>query len=157
MSIYSCGWCLLPDMMVHGGHFPGFANYFSVDTAYRQTIVLLSNNWYPLLYVTTKTIHNILHHDSHAIDWIRNESSQDINDYTGTYSLDDISVEFKVEPTGLVSLFSGKKQFLKQFANDEFFLTDFGGNIRFNRDKNNKIISVSSFENYRWVELKKVN
>lgn len=156
-SIYSCGWCLLPDKMMHQGHINGFANHISIDTLNRYTVIILSNDDFKELFATGKIISSILHGNNEASNYlIQKNSSQQLNEYTGVYALGSDTIFNKVENGELVSYFNGEPLIWKPFAKDEFFCELFEGNILFERNKANVIIGTKSFEDYNWIEYKKV-
>src|SRR5436190_9072199 len=157
ISIYSCGWCLLPEKIMHQGHINGFANHISIDTVNHYTVIILSNNDFKELYVTGEIITSILHGNTDAINSLTQKMSQrQLKDYEGEYVKGKDTVFNKIENGELISYYNNQSLRWKPFAKDEFFCEAFEGNIFFQRDHKNEIISVRNFEDYNWVEYKKV-
>ena len=154
-TIYSSGWCLLPGLIFHTGHINGFANLIAVDTSLQQTIIILTNSNYQQLYITMQCIRKIIANDSHATSWIKKNYHPALKDFAGTYAIGGFNVEIKEEAPYLAGYAGGEKAMLQSFTKDEFFFTGREGLIKFNRDKNDQVISFSSFQDYEWVELKK--
>ena len=156
-SIYSSGWCLLPDKIMHGGHINGFANYFSIDTVNHYTVIILSNDDFKELYVTGETISSILQGENNTLNWLTQKtSSQLLNDYIGAYILGSDTIINKNENGVLVAYFKGNSLPWTPFLKDEYFSEYFEGNILFERNKKGEVYGVKSFENYNWIEWKKI-
>jgi CubicO group peptidase (beta-lactamase class C family) len=157
ISIYACGWCLLPGRIMHQGHINGFANQISIDTANHRTVIILSNDGFKQLFVTGKIISLILEGKGNYSDWLtRNLSSRSLNEYAGVYVHGSDTVISKIENNTLVSYINNRPLPVKPFLRDEFFLEPFEGNIQFERNSRNEVTGVLSFEDYNWVEWKKV-
>jgi hypothetical protein len=155
-DLYSSGWCILPNEILHTGHINGFANLVSIDTTHRRTIIILSNSDYKRLYVMQETIISILNKDKDPLGWIPGKlKGEELNAYTGTYQYQNIVVPIKNEDGKLVSYVFGKPVQLFFFRKDEFFAEGLDGNLTFGRDKDNKVISVTSFEDYSFTRFEK--
>jgi CubicO group peptidase (beta-lactamase class C family) len=154
-TIYACGWCLMPDVILHEGHINGFANLIAIDTAHHQTIILLTNHDYLQLYVTMQSLKNILQNNIASNEWTANKPPDNLADYRGTYSFGNFKVNIKDTLNYLESDAFGQKQFLKWYCNDEFFFLNLEGIIKFERDNTGNVIALKSFEDYSWVTLKK--
>jgi CubicO group peptidase (beta-lactamase class C family) len=157
ISIYSCGWCLLPDKIMHQGHINGFANQISIDTVNHHTVIILSNDGFKQLFVTGKIISFSLERKGNYFDWLaQNISSQTLNEYAGVYVLGSDTVIIRIEKNTLVSYINNRPLPLKPFLKDEFFIEPFEGNIHYVRNNRNEVTGVVSFQDYNWVEWKKL-
>jgi CubicO group peptidase (beta-lactamase class C family) len=157
ISIYSAGWCLLPDRIMHQGHINGFANQISIDTVNHYTIIILSNDDFKQLFVTGKIISVILKRKENSFAWLMQKiPSQALNEYAGVYVRGSDTIINKNENNMLVSYINNRPLPLKPFLKDEFFMEPFEGNIQFERNSKREVIGVSSFEDYKWVEWKKI-
>ncbi len=157
-TIYSCGWCLMPDKIMHQGHINGFANQISIDTVHHYTIIILSNDNFRQLYVTEKTISSILGNDHNALAWISAKTPASVlNEYTGLFVMGKDSILSKIENGKFQTYLNGHPlpQWLP-FLKDEFFSTGSEGNIIYIRNKEGQITGVNSFDDYYWDEWKKV-
>ena len=83
-------------------------------------------------------------------------SQRQLKDYAGEYVKGKDTVFNKIENGELISYYNNQSLRWKPFAKDEFFCEAFEGNICFQRNHKNEIISVRSYEDYNWVEYKKV-
>jgi CubicO group peptidase (beta-lactamase class C family) len=155
ISIYSCGWCLMPDVIFHTGHINGFANLISIDTTHHQTIILLTNDDYRQLYITMQTLKDILQQKETRSNWLANKPFNNLADYRGLYSFGNFKLNIKDSSTYLEVEVSGQKHFLRSYSNDEFFALDLDGIIKFERDSGGNVIALKSFQNYSWVTFKK--
>ncbi|HTS45484.1 MAG TPA: serine hydrolase domain-containing protein [Puia sp.] len=155
-TIYACGWCLMPEVIVHEGHINGFANLIAIDTVRHHTIILLTNNDYLQLYITMQSLRNILQNDIASNEWIGNKPLDNLADYRGTYSIGNLKVNIKDTLNHLEADALGyKKLFLKWYDNDEFFFLNLEGIVKFKRDNTGNVIALKSFEDYSWITLKK--
>jgi CubicO group peptidase (beta-lactamase class C family) len=154
-TIYACGWCLLPGLIMHEGHINGFANLIAIDTSHHQTIILLTNDDYQHLYITMHSLQNILRYNMAANDWMANKPVANLEDYRGAFSIGDLTVHIKDTLNHLEGDAFGQKQYLNWYGTDEFFFLNMEGILRFERDSSGKVIALKSFENYSWVTLKK--
>src|SRR5205085_2175806 len=154
-TIYSCGWCLLPDVIFHTGHINGFASLIAIDTAHSQTIILLTNDDYRQLYITMQTLKDILQQKETHSKWLANKPFNNLADYRGRYSIGDFKINIKDTSTYLESEVSGRKYFLRWFSKDEFFLLDLDGIVKFERDSGGNVVALKSFQNYSWMTFKK--
>jgi CubicO group peptidase (beta-lactamase class C family) len=154
-TMYSCGWCLMPDVIFHTGHINGFANLIAIDTIHHYTIVLLTNDDYRQLYITMLGLKNILQNNATRNDWILKKPLNNLADYRGTYSIGSFKVTIKDTLNYLEGEAFGQKQLLRWYGKDEFFFLNQEGIIRFERDNNEKVVALKSFQDYSWVELKK--
>ena len=154
-NIYACGWCLMPDLILHEGHINGFANLIAIDSTHHQTIILLTNNDYMQLYITLGSLRNLLQNNTASMDWITNKPHHNLSDYRGQYSIGNFKVNIKDTLNGLTGEAFGKKQILKWYSSDEFFFLNREGFVKFERDNKGKVIALKSFEDYSWVTLKK--
>lgn len=158
LIIYSCGWCLMPDQLMHQGHINGFANQISIDTINHLTIIILSNDNFKQLYVTGKTISSILNKDKNPLNWISEKIPLSLmNEYTGLYVFGKDSVWSKIENGEFTSYYNGHPmpQWLP-FLKDEFFSGVFEGNIMYIRNKEGRVTGVNIFDDYHWDEWKKI-
>jgi CubicO group peptidase (beta-lactamase class C family) len=157
ISIYSAGWCLLSDRIMHQGHINGFANQISIDTVNHYTIIILSNDDFKQLFVTGKIISVILKRKENPFAWLMQKiPSQSLNEYAGIYVRGRDTIISKNENNILVSYINKRALPMKPFLRDEFFTEPFEGNIQFERNSKSEVIGVSSFEDYKWVEWKKI-
>jgi len=156
LSLYSCGWGLAPGIIFHTGHINGFANLIAIDTILKQTFIFLTNTDFHQLYVSLWAARQILAGDDGSMDWIRATKSHPLEDYTGTYSVDGLQVEIKAEYPDLAGYVAGNKDLLKAYSKDEFFFNDREGLVRFKRDSTGKVISLNAFQDYEWVEMRKI-
>ncbi|HEY2721458.1 MAG TPA: serine hydrolase domain-containing protein, partial [Chitinophagaceae bacterium] len=153
---YSSGWFIKGSHLFHEGHISGFANLISIDTASKQTIIILTNSDFQHLYPTMLSAKGVLNNDPAALQWIKGEKAN-VKDYLGKYRVANINVEIKEEngqlfgdsPTGRVKLIP--------FDKDQFYFDNREAFIVFKRNERGQIISLSSFEDYEWVELKKID
>lgn len=155
-TIYSSGWCLFPNLLLHTGHINGFANIMAIDTSQQQTIIVLTNSDYKQLLVTLFCMRDIIQENAHALNWMGHNALTNIAEYAGTYAIGDFAVEIKSEDPDLAVYFPGGKEILRSFIKDEFFFINREHLIKFNRDKSDRIVSLSSFQDYEWTELKKI-
>jgi CubicO group peptidase (beta-lactamase class C family) len=157
ISIYSAGWCLLSDRIMHQGHINGFANQISIDTVNHSTIIILSNDDFKQLFVTGKIISVILKGKENSFTWLMQKiPPQSLNEYAGVYVRGSDTIINKNENNILVSYINKRALPMNPFLRDEFFTEPFEGNIQFERNSKSEVIGVSSFEDYKWVEWKKI-
>jgi len=154
-TIYSCGWCLMPDAIFHTGHINGFADLIAIDTIHRQTIILLTNDDYRQLYVTMQSLKNILLNNTTFNNWLSNKPGNNLAEYKGIYSIGDLKVAIKDTLNYLEGEAFGQKQFLRWYQNDAFFFLNMEGIVKFERNNQGKVIALKSFQDYSWVTLKK--
>ncbi len=143
-------------MLYHTGHINGFANLIAIDTALSHTIILLTNTNYRQLYISFQTIRRTLIGETRPTNWTLPPDASLLNDYAGTYFMEGMRVEIRPQYPDLTGSLAGQIYLLKKFLKDEFFFKDQEGLIRFNRDSAGNVISLSSLEDYKWVELKKI-
>jgi CubicO group peptidase (beta-lactamase class C family) len=156
-NLYSSGWCILPNELVHTGHINGFANLISIDTAHHRTIIILSNNDYQKLYIIQETITSILNKNKNALKWMSTKlSDAEMDQYIGVYKKDNREVITKKENGKLISYVNGRPIELFPLAKDVFFAEEFEGDISFERNKNNEVIAAKSFQNYSFLKLIKI-
>ena len=157
ISIYACGWCLLPDKIMHQGHINGFSNQISIDTVNHYTVIILSNDGFKQLFVAGEIISFILERKRNYSDCLMQKiSSQSLNEYAGVYVHGSDTVISKIENNALVSYINNRPLPMKPFLKDEFFMEAFEGNIQFERNSRSEVTGVLSFEDYNWVEWKKL-
>jgi len=154
-TIYACGWCLMPGVILHEGHINGFSNLIAIDTAHHQTIILLTNDDYRQLLITMQSLRIILRNDLASNEWTANKLPENLADYRGVYSIGNLKVNIKDTLHLLQGDAFGQKQFLKWYGKDEFFFLNLEGIIKFERDATGNVIALKSFEDYSWVTLKK--
>jgi CubicO group peptidase (beta-lactamase class C family) len=150
---YSCGWCLMPDVIFHTGHINGFANLIAIDTNHHQTIILLTNEDYRQLYITMRSIKNILLNDTASNNWIVHKPVNDLSDYRGTYSIGNFKVHIKDSLTYLEGDAFGQRQVLRWYGSDKFFFVNMEGIVKFERNSNGNVVALKSFQDYTWVTL----
>jgi len=154
-AIYSCGWCLMPDILFHTGHINGFANLIAIDTVHHTTIILLTNNDYKQLYVTMQSLQNIVLNNTVSNVWLSNKPANNLADYKGIYTIGALKVRIKDTLNFLEGEAFGQKQFLRWYQNDEFFFLNMEGIVKFERNDQGVVIALKSFQDYNWVTLKK--
>lgn len=152
-TIYSCGWCLMPNVIFHTGHINGFANLIAIDTIHHQTIILLTNDDYRQLYITMQSLKGILQNDETSINWIATNPANDLKDYRGIYSIGNVKVNIKDTANFLKADVSGQKYFLRWYKKDEFFLLNSEAIVKFERNAQGDVIAQKSFEDYSWTTL----
>jgi CubicO group peptidase (beta-lactamase class C family) len=156
-SIYSCGWCLLPEKIMHQGHINGFANQISIDTINHHTVIILSNDGFRQLYVTGKIISLIMAGKENSFDYLMQKMpSRSLNEYAGVFILGRDTVVGKIENNTLIFYVNNTAFTLKPFLKDEFFIDSSEGNIKYERNNRNEVIGLFSFEDYNWTEWKKI-
>jgi CubicO group peptidase (beta-lactamase class C family) len=154
-TIYSSGWCLMPDVIYHAGHITGFANLIAIDTTRHHTIILLTNDDYQQLYITMESLRNILLNDQTATSWLDNKPANNLADYRGTYFIGNFKVHIKDSLSFLEAEAFGHKETLRWFSSDEFFFTETEGTVKFERDNSGTVIGLKRFQDYSWVRLTK--
>lgn len=156
-NLYSAGWCILPNEILHTGHINGFANLISIDTLHHRTIIILSNSNFNKLYVLQETIVSILNKNKDALQWTAGKLNEgSLNEYIGTYQNNNLAVTVKNENGKLISYVNGRPLQLLPLRKDVFFANEIDGDLIVERNENNKIVSVKSFEDYSFVRLKKI-
>jgi CubicO group peptidase (beta-lactamase class C family) len=156
-NLYSAGWCILSNEILHTGHINGFANLISIDTLHHRTIIILSNSDYNKLYVLEETIVSILNNNKNALQWTSGKLHDELPDeYTGSFQNNNLVVTVKNENGKLMSYVNGMPFQLQPLRKDVFFVNDIDGDIIFERNKNNEIVSVKSFQDYSFIRFKKI-
>ncbi len=154
---YSCGW-YLSDVLLHQGHINGFANQLLIDTIHHNTIIILSNNSFRQLFITAKTISDMMLGKKDVSGWLNQKiPGSRLREFEGTYIHNKDTVEFISDGESIISYYQNHKATWKHFTDDEFFREDFEGNIFFERNKNSEIIGIRSLEDYDFVEYKKLS
>jgi CubicO group peptidase (beta-lactamase class C family) len=157
-NLYSSGWCILPNELVHTGHINGFANLISIDDAHHRTIIILSNNDYQKLYIMQETITSILNKNKNALKWMSAKlSDAELDQYVGVYKRDNIiEITIKKENGRLISYVRGQPIELFPLTTDIFFAEPFDGDVSFERNSSNEVIAVKSFQDYSFLRLIKI-
>jgi len=151
---YSCGWFVNGEHLFHEGHINGFANLISIDTVRKQTIIILSNSDFKYLFINMMSAQRIMTGDPDALRWTDNKPIN-YKDYLGKYQVANLTAEIKEEKGRLVAYGPTGRLTLRSFGKDGFFFINREGFIVFKRDAGSNVVSLSSFEDYEWVELKK--
>jgi CubicO group peptidase (beta-lactamase class C family) len=156
-SVYFGGLCILPDQIMHQGHINGFADQISVDTVNHFTIILLTNNDFKQLFVTSRTILSILKEERNALKWISsNWEDYELKKYEGEYVLNNDTVINKVSNGTLISTYKGQSLPWHQASEGNFFCEYFEGNLWAETNESGEISGVVSFEDYFLYSWKKI-
>jgi CubicO group peptidase (beta-lactamase class C family) len=156
-NLYSAGWCILPNEILHTGHINGFANLISIDTAHQRTIIILSNSDFKKLYVLQETIVSLLNNNKNALQWTTTKlSNRQMDEMTGSFQYKNSVVTINNENGKLMNRVRGRSMELFPYAKDVFFTKDYDGDIILERNEKNEIIAIRVFQNYSFVRFKKI-
>ena len=150
VSIYAAGWCLLNGEIFHLGYINGFANQISIKPDNQKTVIILTNNNFKQLHVTSKTMQNILNGDITANDWIRNQPvTKDLEKYNGTYINNTDTVILKAENNKLITYFGPYSFSWRKGPGEIFFCENIEATFECERDADLNVTAAILLDGYK--------
>jgi CubicO group peptidase (beta-lactamase class C family) len=149
-TIYSSGWGwgLIPGSIFHTGHINGFANAIVIDTARKESIVLLTNQDFKQLDYMMLELSRILRQGSAQFVTVS-------SDYVGRFLSGSMVVDIRDSAGSLQGFAFGERHLLRPFSRDTFYFLDMDGIVCFERDREGRVVALNSFQDYKWVRLRR--
>jgi hypothetical protein len=142
------GWGLIPGSIFHTGHINGFANAIVIDTARKETIVLLTNQDFKQLDYMMLKLSGILRQDTTQVVTV-------LSDYIGRYVSGDMVVDIRDSAGCLQGSAFRERHLLRPFSRDTFHFLDMDGIVCFERDGSGEVIALNSFQDYMWIKFRR--
>ena len=156
-NMYAAGWCNVNDQLIHTGHINGFANIISLDRLHHRSVIILSNADFKQLYALQETIVSILDKKKNALSWINALlPAKKLDEYTGTFKRGSTEVVIKNDNGRLLGHIRNRPMEFVPFTTDRFLNSALDGIITFERNKNNEVVAIKTFQSYAFQRYEKV-
>ncbi|HUS03112.1 MAG TPA: serine hydrolase domain-containing protein [Chitinophagaceae bacterium] len=156
-NMYAAGWCNLNNQFFHTGHINGFANIISMDTLHHRSVIILSNTEFKQLYVLRETIVSILDRKKNVLKWMTEKiPAKEMDQYTETFKRAGTELVIKNENGRLKGSIRNRPMEFFHFDKDRFFNSALDGIITFERNKNNEIAGIKTFQSYAYQRYEKL-